>query len=63
MNTKETVKRIVDILPDDTTLDDVIHALYVKTKFDNGLNEILDGRGISHQEAKRRLQNLLQEIL
>ena len=60
MNTKETVKRIVDILPDDTTLDDVIHALYVKTKFDNGLNEILDGRGISHQEAKRRLQKWIK---
>jgi len=50
----------VDILPDDTTLDDVIHALYVKTKFDNGLNEILDGRGISHQEAKRRLQKWIK---
>lgn len=60
MNTKETVKRIVDILPDDTTIDDVIHALYVKTKFDNGLNEILDGCGISHQEAKRRLQKWIK---
>ncbi len=48
MNAKETVKKIVDILPDDTTLDDVIHALYVKTKFDNGLNEISNGHGINH---------------
>jgi len=60
MNAKETVKKIVDILPDDTTLDDIIHALYVKTKFDNGLNEIFDGHGITHKEAKKRLQKWIK---
>ena len=56
MNTKEIVKKLVDTLPDNTTIDDVIHALYVKTKFDNGFNEILNGAGINHQEAKTRLK-------
>ena len=59
MNVKETVKKIVDVLPDDTTLDDVIHALYVKTKFDNGFNEIAAGKGIEHKEVKIRMQKWL----
>ncbi len=59
MNVKDTVKKIVDVLPDDTTLDDVIHALYVKTKFDNGFNEIVEGKGVEHKEAKSRLQKWL----
>ena len=36
-------------------LDDIMHALYVRAKFAKGEQEIRDGKGIPHDEAKRRL--------
>jgi hypothetical protein len=32
-----------------------MHALYVRAKFAKGEQEIREGKGISHKEAKRRL--------
>ena len=60
MALKEIAKQIIDILPEDATMDDIIHALYVNIKFDRGQQEILEGKGIPHEEAKRRLQKWLK---
>jgi hypothetical protein len=37
-------------------MDDVIHALYIATKFDRGEREIRAGNGISDDEAKSRMK-------
>ena len=55
MAEKDIAKQVIDTLPDEATLDDIIHALYVRTKFGRGEQEIRDGRGIPQDEAKRRL--------
>ena len=56
MAVKDTAKQVIDILPEEATMDDIIHALYVNTKFKHGEREIREGKGISHVEAKQRLQ-------
>ena len=56
MTVKEIAKEVIDSLPDETTIDDIIHALYVNAKFQHGETEIKKGIGISHEEAKNRLQ-------
>ena len=56
MPIKEIAKQVIDSLPDDASMDDIIHALYVKTKFEHGEREIREGKGISHEEAKQRLK-------
>lgn len=56
MTTKEVAKHVIDTLPKSATLDDIIHALYVNTKFSHGEHEIMEGKGISHEEAKKRLK-------
>jgi hypothetical protein len=55
MSVKETAKRIIDTLHDDTTLDDIIHALYIRAKIERSEREIREGKGISDDEAKKRL--------
>ncbi len=60
MNTKELAKKLIDDLPDEATLDDIIHALYVRAKHEHGEDDIRQGRGVSHDEAKRRLQKWLK---
>ena len=60
MAVKEIVRQVVDALPDDASMDDVIHALYVRAKFEHGEREIRAGRGISHEAAKRRIRKWMK---
>ena len=52
---KDNAKSLIDRLPDDSTLDDIIHALYIQAKFEHGEREIEEGKGIPHEEVKKRL--------
>ena len=56
MASKDIAKQVIDTLPDEATMDDIIHALYIRTKFEHGEREIREGKGISHDDAKKRLQ-------
>ncbi len=55
MAEKDIAKKVIDALPESATMDDIMHALCVRTKFAKGEQEIRDGKGIPHDEAKRRL--------
>jgi hypothetical protein len=57
MNAKDTAKQVIDTLPKTVTMDEVIHALYVTTRFDRGEREIRDGKGVSDEDARLRLKN------
>jgi hypothetical protein len=57
---KEKVKSLIDNLPDNTTIDDIIHALYIQVKLERAEKNIRAGKGISHEEAKQRLQKWLK---
>ncbi|NLD93419.1 MAG: hypothetical protein GX639_12215 [Fibrobacter sp.] len=56
MNVKTTAKHVIDGMPKNVTMDDVIHALYVASKFDRGEQEIKAGKGISDEDARIRLK-------
>ena len=60
MRAKATAKQVIDSLPDDATMDEIIHALYVNVKFARGEKEIREGKGITHEEAKKRLGRWLR---
>jgi len=56
MTTKEMAKQVIDSLPEDANLDQIMHALYVTRKFNKGAQEIDEGKGITQDEVKRRLE-------
>jgi len=56
MPIKDVAKHVIDGLPEEATLDDIIHALYVHAKFENGEREVREGTGVNHEQAKQRLQ-------
>ena len=60
MTVKDVVRQVIDTLPDEATIDDVIHALYINAKFNHGEREIREGKGIPQEEAKTRLQKWVQ---
>jgi len=57
---KDIAKKVIDGLPDQATMDEIIHALYITAKFENGEKEIREGKGISHEEAKKRLSKWVE---
>jgi hypothetical protein len=56
MVVKEVAKRVIDALPDEASMDEIIHALYINTKFERGEKEVRKGRGVSHRTARKRLR-------
>lgn len=60
MLNKDTAKQVIDSLPNDVSMDDIIHALYVNIKFQHGEKEIREGKGRSQVEAKKKLEKWLK---
>ena len=54
MAVKDTARHIIDALPEEASMDDIIHALCVNAKIDHGEQEIRAGRGVPHDAAKKR---------
>ncbi len=56
MKAKDTVRGLLDKLPDDCTLEDVLYHLYVVQAIDRGLADADAGRTISHEEVAERMR-------
>ncbi len=56
---KQQVIRIIQALPDEATLDDIMAELYFKLQVDAGLAELNAGQGIPHEEVERRVSEWL----
>ncbi len=56
METKEAVRGLLDRLPDDCTLDDVLYHLYVIQAVAQGQAVAKAGRTLSHQEVAEALR-------
>ena len=54
--TKDAVKALLDRLPDDCSLEDVLYHLYVKQKVEAGLADAAAGRLIPHEQVAEELR-------
>lgn len=52
---KDVARQVIDALPDEASVDEIIHALYLHAKFQRGESEIRQGRGLTNDQAKQRL--------
>jgi hypothetical protein len=60
MTAKEIVKEVIDSLPDEVSLDEIRHALFVREKVERADKEFREGKGIPHEEAMKRLDKWLK---
>ncbi len=58
---KEEVKKILDNLPDDASLEDIQYQIYVVQKVERGLNDLEEGRVISNDAVKQKMSQWLDE--
>jgi len=56
INSKEEAKHVIDLLPNEATMDDIMYALYISTKFQRGEREIREGKGVDDETARKRLR-------
>jgi hypothetical protein len=56
MNAKDTVRSLLDRLPDDCSVEDVLYHLYVVQQIELGRADAKAGRLISHDEVAHRLR-------
>ena len=60
MTTKQAVIDMIQWLPDDVTVADIMTALDFRQKVNDGLRQLDDGEGVDHGEAKKRLSKWLR---
>jgi predicted transcriptional regulator len=56
---KEQVQHILQMLPEDASLEDIQYHIYVRQKIQQGLDDAEAGRVISHAEVQQRLAKWL----
>lgn len=52
---KEEVRRILESLPDDATLEDIQYRIYVRQAIAAGVRDVDEGRIVSQEEVERRM--------
>jgi predicted transcriptional regulator len=57
---KDEVRRLLELLPDDTSLEDIQYHIYVRQKITRGLEEVEAGRTLSEEEFEARMSKWLE---
>jgi predicted transcriptional regulator len=54
---KEAVRALLDRLPDDCSIDDVLYHLYVLRAIERGQADVAVGRTLSHEQVEEELRS------
>jgi hypothetical protein len=57
---KQAALKMIEQMPPDASLEDIMYELYFRQRVDRGLQEFDAGKTISHQEIKQSLAKWLQ---
>jgi len=58
---KEQVRRLLESLPDDASLEDVQYSIYVRERIERARREAGEGKVIEHDEIETRMRRWLVE--
>lgn len=59
LSTKEEVIKLIQDLPEDVTMEDIMYKLYVRAEIEDGLKELNQGKGIPHEEVMEKISKWL----
>jgi hypothetical protein len=57
---KDSVRDLLEELPDETTFEDIQYHIYVRQKIERGLEDVKEGRVLSQKEVERRMSKWLK---
>ena len=58
---KKQVIQMIQSLPEEVTIDDIMAELYFKLQVDAGMKELDEGKGIPHEEVEKRMSKWLSK--
>ena len=58
---KDEVIKMISKMPDDVSIDDIMEEFYFKLQVNRGLQDLEDGKGISHEEVEKKVQQWLSK--
>jgi len=57
---KQQVIQMIETLPEEITVDDIMAELYFKKQVDAGLKELDEGKWVAHEEVEKRMARWLK---
>jgi hypothetical protein len=57
---KERIQQVVAALPEEVDVDALVEKLYFLSKLEAAEKQLAEGQGISHEDAKERLEAWLE---
>ena len=58
-NVKQEIQQVLDGLPEDATIEDMMYRLYVRQKLEHAQEDVRAGRVISQEEVEKRMEKWL----
>ncbi len=53
--TKQAVLKMIERMPEKSSVEDIMYELYFRQRVDRGLKELAAGKTISHKQVKRSI--------
>ena len=53
--TKQAVLKMIERMPEQSSVEDIMYELYFRQRVDRGLTELASGKTISHEQVKRSI--------
>ncbi len=53
---KEEVRRILEVIPDNASFEDIQYHIYVREKIERGLEDVKNGNLLSQEEVEQRMR-------
>jgi predicted transcriptional regulator len=53
--TKQAVLKMIERMPEQSSVEDIMYELYFRQRVDRGLTELASGKMISHEQVKRSI--------
>ncbi len=57
---KEKVITMIQNMPKDTSIEDIMAELYFRYEVDEGLKQLDEGKGIPHEQVEKRMKKWLK---
>jgi len=58
---KEEIIRMIQDMPKDISVEDIMAELYFRYQVDEGLKQLDEGKGIPHEEIEKRMEKWLKK--
>ena len=57
---KREVMELIKKMPAKISVDDILYEIFVQMKIEKGIKQLDEGKGITHEQAKKKLSRWLR---